>query len=256
MNRSSLYKLIAFLILFAELIIFFVFFGQIRTLIELAGDDLNNKLLVLLGMAVVLVVVLFIITILTTYQKDSEDKYKRDKLDSLSEDEKNKVFVDDSGNDDLLNVESYLSKIIPKANSKLDLEKYTEKILSNIAKEFDIVQGLFFVKEKETEVFNIAGKYACFGEDDPKSFKTGESLSGQVAKNMKALILEEIPENYVTILSGLGSSTPDHVVIIPIIFENKTIAIIELASFKEFKSNFIDLFEGMASEIAKSVIKY
>ena len=81
-------------------------------------------------------------------------------------------------------------------------------------------------------------------------------MSGQVAKNKKILVLEEIPENYVTILSGLGSSSPDHVIIIPIIWEDKTHAIIELASFKQFKSNFIDLFEGMAEQIAQAVLKY
>jgi len=38
--------------------------------------------------------------------------------------------------------------------------------------------------------------------------------------------------------------------------EDKTIAIIELASFKEFKRNIIDLFEGMSNQIGKALIKY
>ena len=54
-----------------------------------------------------------------------------------------------------------------------------------------------FVKEKESDIFNVAGKYAYFGEEQPKSFKYGETLSGQVAKNKTALNLKEIPENRV-----------------------------------------------------------
>jgi len=251
MNRSGLYKILAFLILLAELIVFFILFGQINELAESAG---STK--ILLVIAVILTVSLFILTISATYKKDSEDKYNREKLTSLKDEGRKKVSEEQSEDNELFNVESYLKRILPKPNSKLNLEKLTEKILSNIAKEFDIVQGLLFIKEKENDVFNIVGKYAYFGEEEPKSFKTGETISGQVAKNKKAFILEEIPDDYVTILSGLGSSSPDHVIIIPIISNDETIAIIELASFKEFKSNFIDLFEGMSDELAKTISKY
>lgn len=252
MSRNGLYKILAFLILLAELIVFFILFGQINELAESAG---STK--ILLVIAVILTVSLFILTISATYKKDSEDKYNRDnKLTSLKDESKTKASEDQSDDNEILDVVSYLKRILPKPSAKLNVEKLTEKILSNIAKEFDIVQGLFFIKEKEKDVFNIVGKYAYFGEEEPKSFKTGETISGQVAKNKKALILEEIPDDYITILSGLGSSSPDHVIIIPIISDNETIAIIELASFKEFKSNFIDLFEGMSDEIANTISKY
>ncbi|MFC2152410.1 GAF domain-containing protein, partial [Bacteroidota bacterium] len=138
----------------------------------------------------------------------------------------------------------------------LDLTKFSEKLLSNIAKEFDIVQGLLFLKDKKSNTYNITGKYAYFGDEEPESFKLGETLSGQVAKNKQTLILKEIPENYVTILSGLGSSSPNHVIIIPIVVEDKTTAIIELASFKEFKQNFNNLFDGMSEQIGKALLKH
>ncbi len=254
MNKTSLYKIIAFTVLLSELIIFFILFGHLQNIIE--SYSYSRNLYLLLGLASILTVALFIISILATYSNGSNDKYNRNKLAEIEEDTKKMDFEDESGREESFDVEYYLKKIIPKANAKTDIIKLTEKILSNIAKEFDIVQGLFFVKEKNKDIYNITGKYAYFGEEEPKSFNIGETLSGQVAKNKKALILEEIPENYVTILSGLGSSSPDHVIIIPIVWENKTHAIIELASFKEFKSNFIDLFEGMAEQIAQVVLKY
>ena len=154
-----------------------------------------------------------------------------------------------------IDIEGYTKKILPKENSKLDRKKYTEKILSNIAKEFDIVQGLFYVKESETDIFSISGKYAYFGEEEPSSFKLGESLSGQVAKNKKPLNLVDIPENYITILSGLGSSSPNYLLIIPIILNNETVGVIELASFKKFKSNFSDFFEKVSEQIGKVIVK-
>jgi len=257
MSKNGIYKILAFSALLAEFIMFFVLFGKIRNIaLDYNITENLSSTYILLIIAIACSVLLFALAILATYKNNSEEKYSKRQIDLLEEDNKQVKLNDDSHKEELLNVELYLKKILPKQSTKLDVVKYSEKILSNIAKEFDIVQGLLFVKEKESDTYNIAGKYAYFGDEEPKSFNWGETLSGQVAKNKTALNLEEIPENYVTILSGLGSSSPDHLVIIPIILEDKTIAIIELASFKEFKRNIIDLFEGMSNQIGKALIKY
>jgi putative methionine-R-sulfoxide reductase with GAF domain len=257
MNTNRIYKILTFLALIAELIIFFVLFGKIRNLIlDYNISENQQPTYVLLILAVIISVFLFTLSILASYKRDSEEKYIKKEINLLEENSKQKVVDEKQADEELLDIENYIKKFLPKDNSKLDLVKYTEKILSNTAKEFDIVQGLFFVKEKKSDIFNIAGKYAYFGDEEPKSFSLGETLSGQVAKNKTALNLKEIPENYVTILSGLGSSSPNHLIIIPIILEDKTIAIVELASFNEFKRNFSDLFEGMSDKIGKTLMKY
>ncbi len=265
MNTSRINKTLAFLAIIAEFIIFFVLFGKIRNLLLDNNISENQQpIYVLLILAVIIVVFLFILSILASHEKISEEKYIKKETNLFDENSKQKEVAEPAcpageeakDDEELIDIENYIKKILPKDNSKLDLEKYTEKLLSNIAKEFDVVQGLFFVKEKESDIFNIAGKYAYFGDEEPKSFNLSETLSGQVAKNKTALNLKEIPENYVTILSGLGSSSPNHLIIIPIIVEDKTIAIVELASFKEFKRNFSDLLEGISDQIGKALIKY
>lgn len=257
MNNIRTYKISAFIALIAEFIIFFMLFGKIRNLIlEFKPSVSQQSIYILLIFAIIILVFLFTIAILATNSKESKEKYEKRTTLLIEENSIQNTINEKLSDEDLLNVENYIRKIIPKEDAKLDLVKYTEKILSNIAKEFDIVQGLFFVKEKESDIFNIAGKYAYFGDEEPKSFSLGETLSGQVAKNKTTLNLKEIPDGYVTILSGLGSSSPNHLIIIPIVLEEKTVAIIELASFKKFKQNFSDLFEGMSDQIGKSLIKY
>lgn len=257
MNASRIYKTLAFSALIAEFVIFFMLFGMIRNLIIELNPSANQKMIyVFLILAVVILVFLFIISIIVTNKSVSNEKYANKGVAFLEDNTKQNSVEDDQNKEDLLDVEYYIKKIIPKEDSKLTLVKYTEKILSNLAKEFDIVQGLFFVKEKESVSFNIAGKYAYFGDEEPKSFNLGETLSGQVAKNKTTLNLKEIPDNYVTILSGLGSSSPNQLIIIPIVLEDNTVAIIELASFKKFKQNFSDLFEGMSEQIGKALLKY
>lgn len=253
MSRFKTNKIFAFIALAVELTILFVLFGKIRNL-ELSNQVTNNYNTIYILVLAAAVLVLIIFFLLLSNKASTEDMYSR-KLTQIKEDKyKGKSFEDES-KEETSNMEYYLNKILPKENAKLDSTKYTEKILSNIAKEFDIVQGLFFVKEKKTDIFNIAGKYAYFGEEQPKSFKSGETLSGQVAKNKTTLNLKEIPEDYVTILSGLGSSSPNNLLIIPIILKDETLGIIELASFKKFGKVIIELFESISDKIGNELIK-
>lgn len=257
MKTNKIYKTLAFLALLAEFMLGFMLFGKIRNLILEFNPSENYKLVyILIILFIIVAVFLFVLSIMASGKTDYKETIEKKEISSTKENSKKNYNEELLNHEELIDVENYIKKILPKENTKLDIVKYTEKILSNLAKEFDIVQGLFFVKEKETDTFNIIGKYAYFGDEEPKSFMLGETLSGQVAKNKTTLNLQEIPENFVTILSGLGSSSPNHLIIIPIVLEEKTIAIIELASFKEFKHNFSDLFEGLSEPIGKTLLKY
>ncbi|MDA3952969.1 MAG: GAF domain-containing protein [Bacteroidales bacterium] len=256
MDTNRTYKILSSVALIATFIVFFVLFGKIQNLLLEYNISDNHSINTLLIVAIILTLILFILSILVSSKQSTQEKYSNNGIDIFNEKSTQQIVDIGETEEELLDVEIYIKKILPKVDSKLSLEKYTEKILSNIAKEFDIVQGLFFVKNKDKDTYNIAGKYAYFGDEEPKSFSLGETLSGQVAKNKIALNLKDIPDNYVTILSGLGSSSPNHLIIIPIILEDKTLAIVELASFKEFKRNFSDLFEGMSNQIGKTLLKF
>lgn len=199
----------------------------------------------------------FILTIIIANKKESLLIEQKLEPLTINEDkvEENKIQKDKTVTENL-DIDHYFKKLLPKEDAKLTLDKYTEKILSNFAKEFNIVQGLIFIRAKGSDQFLIAGKYAYFGDTDPQGFKMGETLSGQSALNKTILYLSDIPENYVTILSGLGSSSPNHLIIIPVVVNNQTIAIIELASFKEFKQSWQKLFEEIAKRIGESLSKY
>lgn len=255
MSNLKTYKFLALLALVLELILSFVFFGKIRNLfVNIEINQNASSFYFLIIASLIIFITLFVIAILLTNKNDFKDYNKANIV--LEESSNTETKEIEEIKNESFNIENSIKKILPKDPDKLDKIQYTEKFLGNIAKEFDIVQGLFFVKDKESDIFNIIGKYAYFGEKEPQSFKIGETLSGQVAKNKTILNLKDIPENYVTILSGLGSSSPNHLLIIPIIYNKETIGIMELASFKEFKRNMNNLFEGISEEVGKTLSKY
>ena len=140
---------------------------------------------------------------------------------------------------------------MPSEEQDQDLTAFAEAMLSNIAGELEIVQGLFYIRNKNTDTFTVAGKFAYFGEEEPQDFDMGVSLPGQTAKNQIVLNLTKIPENYFTILSGLGSSSPNSLFFIPLLYEGKTIGLIELASFKNFDKATEKIFNQLTERIGK-----
>src|SRR5690606_17887035 len=55
-------------------------------------------------------------------------------------------------------------------------------------------------------------------------------------KEGKGILLENAPESYLRIGSGLGSAAPANVIILPVLFEGQVKAVIELASLRTFNA--------------------
>jgi signal transduction histidine kinase/DNA-binding response OmpR family regulator len=65
-------------------------------------------------------------------------------------------------------------------------------------------------------------------------FELGESLIGQAALEKQSIVLSDPPSEYVKIASGLGEASPRAVIVMPVLFEDQVMAVIELASFDPF----------------------
>jgi hypothetical protein len=114
---------------------------------------------------------------------------------------------------------------------KQPLKKAGEKLLSNLAKEFSIVQGVFFVLNPESGLFSLVAQFACSFEKLPADFAEGEGLNGQAAADKKLMCISGLPEAFTPAVSGLGKGRAPFLYIIPILKENITRAVIEISTF-------------------------
>lgn len=194
---------------------------------------------------------------LTKEKIRKEDYTKKSYLTDINEYEedasKAKKDQEEESQEEKIDIEAIAHKILPEDDANTGLSEYTEKILANIAKEYDIVQGLFYYRKKDTDTFTIASKYAYYGEEEPRDFELGKTLSGQTAKNQKVLNLTKIPENYITILSGLGHSAPECMLLVPVTLEGRTIGLMELASFKVFTKKTEKTFSQLSERIGEKI---
>jgi signal transduction histidine kinase/CheY-like chemotaxis protein/HAMP domain-containing protein len=72
----------------------------------------------------------------------------------------------------------------------------------------------------------------------------GEGLVGQCAVEKKSIVLANAPPDFITIASSLGAAQHVSIIVLPVLFEGETKAVIELASldrFTEVNRNFLDL---------------
>jgi CheY-like chemotaxis protein/signal transduction histidine kinase/HAMP domain-containing protein len=77
----------------------------------------------------------------------------------------------------------------------------------------------------------------------------GEGLVGQCAVEKQRIVLNEVPKTYARIGSGLGSAMPTNLVVLPVLFEGETKAVVELASLYPFTATHLSFLEQLTQSI-------
>lgn len=141
-----------------------------------------------------------------------------------------------SQKDDYLN---WLSKgkdkisIVLRENN--DLKKLCADVLETIIKFADFAQGACYVYDEEK---NTLINYATYAYNRKKfiqqEFKVGHGLIGQCAFEKTTIYRTEIPEDYVTIGSGiLGDKKPGSILLVPLVTDDILYGVIELICIKD-----------------------
>jgi hypothetical protein len=152
-----------------------------------------------------------------------------------------------------IDIEKYVVDIVRKNNNGEPLKKLMEGVLSVIANKFEAVQGIMYLKDLSEDTYYYAACYAYYSDNSPAAFTLGETLPGQVAKNQGLLNIKNVPEGYMTVLSGLGSSYPRNLLIIPFLYNEETVAVAELASFKAFTPEVEEFFNRLSKSLGKDI---
>jgi hypothetical protein len=142
-------------------------------------------------------------------------------------------------------------EILPTGEALKSPAKMAEQFFINLDKVFPIVQGIFYLLDDSDNTYKPLADYAYYKDTKPESFRLGDTLPGQVAKNQKSIVITDLPDEYLTVISGLGAGKPSTLAIIPVIEKESTIALFELASFTKISPQNLELFESIAKLLVK-----
>ncbi|MEK4519546.1 response regulator [Paenibacillus sp. FSL H8-0122] len=97
---------------------------------------------------------------------------------------------------------------------------------------------------KQGGQLNFAAGYAFDdASGQQESIPLGSGLVGQCALDQQMIVLQDLPENYIKVRSGLGEAAPTSLIIVPIKHEQEVVAVMELAALSPFNSKEMQLIE-------------
>jgi HAMP domain-containing protein/putative methionine-R-sulfoxide reductase with GAF domain len=150
-----------------------------------------------------------------------------------------------------------LAQIAGMMQGHRDLEVVAELIMDELAPLVGAQQGMFFLTEAEPggdgHLRLIAGYGLRADKTAPIQYRIGQSLIGQVARTRRSIVVADIPEGYIKISSGLGEAAPANLAILPILFEDQVLGVIELASFTKFTQVQTDFLEQLTETLGVNV---
>ncbi|TML64393.1 MAG: response regulator, partial [Actinobacteria bacterium] len=132
-----------------------------------------------------------------------------------------------------------LAKISGMMQGQRDLQTVTRMIMSELTPTVAAQHGAFFLSESGNgDASPMLKLIATYGYKARKNvsnrFKLGEALVGQAALEKKTILITEAPADYIRVTSGLGDAAPVNLVVLPVVFEDQVLGVIELASFRPF----------------------
>ena len=112
--------------------------------------------------------------------------------------------------------------------------------------------GAFYALDGEQ--YRLVGSYAfTHRKGTATSFVDGEGLVGQVALEQELLVVSHVPAGYVEVRSGLGMTTPSHIVLVPLVHEGRSVGVLELGLLREPPQPTLDLLARIAPAVAIAV---
>lgn len=142
-----------------------------------------------------------------------------------------------------------IAEIATMCQSTVGFRSLAQAFLEKVAPLVGATFGVFYLREQSNGEQYLFKLHSYAGEVTTERYvKFGEGLAGQCALSRKALLIDQIPDDYMQISSGLGSALPRSIFILPIEFKDEIWGVVELATF----STFGRLEQKLLTEAVKS----
>lgn len=148
-----------------------------------------------------------------------------------------------------------ISEILRSHNT---IDELGDAVIAYITEKIDAIQGAFYVVNDDdpNDIFiEMKSAYAYHKKKYiDANFKFAEGLVGQAAVEKDFILRTEIPEDYVTITSGiLGDKRPTSILVTPLITEEKVYGVVEFAGFHRFSESQIKFVKEISLILSRTI---
>jgi HAMP domain-containing protein/CheY-like chemotaxis protein/signal transduction histidine kinase len=144
-----------------------------------------------------------------------------------------------------------LARFTGMLQGQRDLTTVGRTLLSELAPLVNAHQAVIYQMETEDEKkLVLLSAYAGDRQDGHlRRVDPGEGLVGQCALEKRRILIRDLPDSKVTIRSGLFEAVPRNVIVLPVLFEDRVKAVIELASLGVFTASHLAFLEQLTASI-------
>jgi len=123
-------------------------------------------------------------------------------------------------------------------------------LLSELAPLVNAQQGLIYRMEEEDSMSMVLlSTYSSTPDGHLERIAVGEGLLGQCARDKRRMLIGDLPPGTLPIRSGLFEAVPRNVIVLPILFEDRVKAVIELATLSNFTASHLAFLEQLTASI-------
>ncbi|MGA9306839.1 MAG: HAMP domain-containing protein [Candidatus Sulfotelmatobacter sp.] len=144
-----------------------------------------------------------------------------------------------------------LARFTGMLQGQRDLTTVGRMLLSELTPLVNAHQGVIYqMGTEESAEMVLLSAFAGDGEDGHlRRLKLGEGLVGQCAAEKRRMLISDLPQNTISIRSGLFEAVPRNVIVLPVLFEDRVKAVIELASLSSFTTSQLAFLEQLTASI-------
>ncbi len=144
-----------------------------------------------------------------------------------------------------------LARFTGMLQGQRDLSTVGRMLLSELAPLVNAQQGVIY--QMETDESAEMMLLSAYADEAPnghaRQLRVGEGLIGQCAAEKRRMLITEVPPHAVPIRSGLFKAVPLNVIVLPVLFEDRVKAVIELASLSTFTASHLAFLEQLTASI-------
>jgi HAMP domain-containing protein/CheY-like chemotaxis protein/signal transduction histidine kinase len=143
-----------------------------------------------------------------------------------------------------------LARFTGMLQGQRDLTTVGRMLLSELAPLVNAQQGVLYqMGTDESDNMTLLSAFANSEDGHLQRIKLGEGLVGQCALEKRRMLIANLPPSTTPVRSGLFESVPRSVIVLPVLFEDRVKAVIELASLSEFTASHLAFLDQLTSSI-------
>ncbi|MBB5635992.1 CheY-like chemotaxis protein/signal transduction histidine kinase/CHASE3 domain sensor protein [Pedobacter cryoconitis] len=234
-----------------------------KVLLKIRTDKRINSAIQSTIVVIISSVIIFgLILYLFTFIKRTFDEQKlteitirenNNQLEALSEQNKQKNWL-----------LSGASAINESMRGEQEIDELSTHVITELCTYLSASVGALYLFNPKRQTLQLTGGYAYPEKKGKiKEIAIGEGLVGQAALEKRIKQIDEIPANYLKISSGLGNTAPNTIIVLPVLFEEEIIAVIELGLLttpSEIISTFLNIITesigvGINSAVARAQLR-